>query len=192
MRIPSYTNVLKRIPKPEKTPVFNKGGKLIICLVEYRIMDEFSDFVGQRNNPKIRYWYAESNFWNKSECRQFDRAHNDEDVDRKDHISADWKLSHCWTDLYNLFQQEPIVLKGCFKFGLKPIAKAMKEHGMIKTSIVSNCDSGMSAMINAAKCYNTSTHPATCETMLDIVKYNEFDCKVLWEILNYLRANHQA
>ena len=117
---------------------------------EYRIMDEFSDFVGQRNNPKIRYWYAESNFWNKSECRQFDRAHNDEDVDRKDHISDDWKLSHCWTDLYNLFQQEPIVLKGCFKFGLKPIAKAMKEHGMIKTSIVSNCDSGMSAMINCA------------------------------------------
>jgi hypothetical protein len=68
----------------------------------------------------------------------------------------------------------------------------MKEHGMIKTSIVSHCDSGMSAMINAAKCYNTSTHPATCETMLDIVKYNEFDCKVLWEILSYLRAKHQA
>ena len=44
MRIPSYTNVLKRIPKPEKTPVFNKGGKLIICLVEYRIMDEI-DYV---------------------------------------------------------------------------------------------------------------------------------------------------
>jgi hypothetical protein len=44
MRIPSYINVLKRIPKPEKTPVFNKEGKLIICLVEYRIMDEI-DYV---------------------------------------------------------------------------------------------------------------------------------------------------
>ena len=44
MRIPSYTNVLKRIPKPEKIPVFNKGGKLIICLVEYRIMEEI-DYV---------------------------------------------------------------------------------------------------------------------------------------------------
>lgn len=44
MRIPSYTNVLKRIPKPEQIPAFNKEGKLIICLVEYRIMDEI-DYV---------------------------------------------------------------------------------------------------------------------------------------------------
>ena len=44
MRIPSYTNVLKRIPKPEKPPIFNKEGQLIICLVEYRIMDEI-DYV---------------------------------------------------------------------------------------------------------------------------------------------------
>jgi hypothetical protein len=28
--------------------------------------------------------------------------------------------------------------------------------------------------------------------MLDIAKYNEFDCKVLWEIINYLRKNHQS
>jgi hypothetical protein len=159
---------------------------------EYRIMDEFSDFVRRRNNPKIRYWYAESNFWNKSECRQFDIAHENGDIDRKDHISDEWKISSNWTDLYNLFQHEPIVIKNCFKFGLKHIAKAMKNHGMIKTSIVSHCDSGMSAMINAATCYKNSTHPATCETMLDIAKYNEFDCKVLWEILSYLRKNHQA
>lgn len=159
---------------------------------EFRIMDQFTDMVRQRGNPKIRYWCAESNFWNKAECRQFDLAHEDEDVDRKDHISDDWNLSTQWTDLYNLFQQEPIVLRGCFKFGLKPIAKAMRGHGMIKTSIESQCDSGMTAMINAANCYKTSTHPATCETMLDIAKYNEFDCKVLWEILSYLRANHQA
>ena len=42
MRIPSYTNVLKRIPQPDKSnpPKFNKGGKLIVVLIEYRIMDE--------------------------------------------------------------------------------------------------------------------------------------------------------
>ena len=27
-------------------------------------------------------------------------------------------------------------------------------------------------------------------TMIDIAKYNQFDCKVLWEILCYLRKNH--
>ena len=42
MRIPSYTSVLKRIPQPDKSnpPKFNKGGKLIVVLIEYRIMDE--------------------------------------------------------------------------------------------------------------------------------------------------------
>ena len=36
----SYLELLKSIPKPTKTPKFNIGGKLIICLIEYRIMEE--------------------------------------------------------------------------------------------------------------------------------------------------------
>jgi len=42
MRIPSYTNVLKRIPGPDENnpPKFNTGGRLIVSLIEYRIMDE--------------------------------------------------------------------------------------------------------------------------------------------------------
>ena len=36
----SYLELLKSIPKPAKTPKFNIGGKLIICLIEYRIMEE--------------------------------------------------------------------------------------------------------------------------------------------------------
>ena len=42
MRIPSYNKLLKRIPAPDETntPVFNTKGRLIITLVEYRVMDE--------------------------------------------------------------------------------------------------------------------------------------------------------
>uniref|UniRef100_A0A6C0BUZ3 DUF5672 domain-containing protein n=1 Tax=viral metagenome TaxID=1070528 RepID=A0A6C0BUZ3_9ZZZZ len=36
----SYSDLLKSIPKPVKTPEFNIGGKLIICLIEYRLMEE--------------------------------------------------------------------------------------------------------------------------------------------------------
>ena len=151
---------------------------------EYRIMSEFKQFVRSRGNPLLRYWYAESQFWNAAECRQFDLT---DDVERKDNIT---KNPCNWRDMYDLFQKEPIVLKGCFKFGLKPIAKAMKAHGMIKTCIESSCDSGMSAMINAIKCYQDSVTPVTSDMMVDIIKYNEFDCKVLWEILTYLRKNH--
>ena len=80
--------------------------------------------------------------------------------------------------------------KGCFKFGLKDIAKAMRSHGMINASIGSSCDSGMTAMVKAWECYNTCEDPCNSEIMLDIARYNEFDCKVLWEIITYLRDNH--
>ena len=42
MRIPSYRNVLKSIPQPDEKnpPEFNTNGKLVVALVEYRIMDE--------------------------------------------------------------------------------------------------------------------------------------------------------
>ena len=42
MRIPSYRTVLKSIPPPDEKnpPEFNTGGKLIVALVEYRMMDE--------------------------------------------------------------------------------------------------------------------------------------------------------
>ena len=159
---------------------------------EYRIMNEFVTFVSDFGHPKIRYWCAESNFWNKAECRQFDIADKNGDIERKDHISDDWQIFYDddWCDLYNLFQKEPIVLKGCFKFGLKPIAKTMYAQGLIKTNLQSQCDSGMTAMVNAANCYDNSSNPLKSDTMLDIIRYNEFDCKVLWEILSYLRSNH--
>ena len=35
-----YNDMLKSIPAPENIPEFNTEGKLIICLIEYRIMDE--------------------------------------------------------------------------------------------------------------------------------------------------------
>jgi hypothetical protein len=40
MRIELYNNILKNIPEPIEIPCFNTKGKLIIVLIEYRIMDE--------------------------------------------------------------------------------------------------------------------------------------------------------
>jgi len=151
---------------------------------EYRIMDEFMIFMSKRGNPRANYWHAEKRFWTAAENRQFERTGVD-----KDRISDDW-LAVEWCDMYHLFRSEPIVIRGCFKFGLKNIAKAMRKHGMIRASIGSSCNSGMMAMVKAWKCYQTSSQPATSDIMLDIATYNEFDCKVLWEILTYLRLHH--
>ncbi len=67
----------------------------------------------------------------------------------------------------------------------------MRSHGLIKTKIESECSSGMTAMVKAYKCYQEFNDPVNCPIMQDIAKYNEFDCRVLEEILNYLRNNHK-
>ena len=143
---------------------------------EYRIMNEFAQFVLERGNPKVYYWHAEKTFWNSAEARQ-------------ELIIDDWN-NRKWADLCKLFQEEPIVIKDCFKFGLKAIAGAMRKHGMISTQNESECCNGSTAMIRAWKTYTESEDPKNSNEMKDIMKYNEFDCKVLWEILTFLRKNH--
>ena len=169
-----YRNFICNAPTPEE---------------EYRIMNDFMSFLREKKEPRVHYWHAENRFWSSAENRQFDLACEAGDEDRKDHISDDWQEPE-WCDMYDLFRSEPIVIKGCFKFGLKEIAAAMRKHKMITTTIESSCNSGMMAMVKAWECYRTTSAPASSGTMLDIARYNEFDCKVLWDILSYLRENH--
>jgi len=153
---------------------------------EYRIMNEFSELVKDKNNPQLHYWHAEKSFWNYAESRQFELA---TDFEIKDNISDNWK-DFKWTDLCSLFKSEPIVLKGCFKFGLKDIAKTMREHKMIKSSNNSSCDTGMTATHKAWECYHKTDNAIDSDELKDIENYNEFDCHVLWDIIDYLRKNH--
>lgn len=152
---------------------------------EYRIMDEFISFVKSRKNPTLWHWTnAEKSFWEKSENKQFEIADN---VYRKNHISNKWG-NNKFTDLSTLFHSEPIVLKNCFNFKLKDIAKAMRNNKMIQSSYTGNCKSGYSAMISALEYYTTNSDNNS--VLSDIQNYNETDCKILYEILNYLRGNH--
>lgn len=153
---------------------------------EYRIMNEFSQLVKKKNNPQLHYWHAEKSFWKSAECRQFDIS---TDSEIKNNISDNWKEFE-WNDLCSLFKSEPIVLKGCFKFGLKSIAKTMREHKMITSYNDSSCDTGMIATNKAWEYYQKADREIAFDELKDIEKYNEFDCRVLSDILYYLRKNH--
>ena len=149
---------------------------------EYRIMKEFVKFIHKHNNPKLWYWVAEKNFWNRSITNQQNRL-----SDKDDELELD--LDN-WSDMCQIFKSEPIVIKDCFKFGLKSIAKSMKSHNLIHRSIKSDCSSGMTAMVKAWQCYKEFPNPHNCPIMKDISNYNKFDVSVLEEILSYLRQHH--
>ena len=97
-------------------------------------------------------------------------------------------------DLYQLFRNEPITINGALNFSLKSIAKSMNKHKMIKTSWDSTnpCSNGLNAMLLAHKAYKESTGPLDDSHVImhNIIHYNMVDCKVLWEIIDYLRDNH--
>lgn len=150
---------------------------------EYRIMQEFMDFINLKNHPKLWFWHAEVNFWRRYAQRQADRITSSKFFD--DIVnSLDWKWY--WADLKKVFEKTPITIKGCYKFKLKEIASQMVKHRMITTKLDTNCQNGFEAMVEAWEYYKG----APGSNMDDIVKYNEWDCKVLWDMLRYLRENH--
>ena len=139
---------------------------------EKRILKEFYTFYKSFNKPNVYYWSAEKSLWNKS-CNYHS-----------------YNKSIKWIDMCDIFKQESIVLKGCFGFGLKEISRTMKDHNMINTQLESECTNGMMAMIKAFNCYENVNNPSTSPIMKDIEKYNEYDCKALFDIMNFLREKY--
>ena len=153
---------------------------------EFRIMNDFVDFLDDFNKPRLFYWHAEKTFWNKAAENHFDRI---TDKKSRNSIIYNWSIDN-WIDLSKIFKDEPIAIKGVFNYGLKSIAKQMKKYGMIQTCFESECKNGMMAMVKVWNCYNNTKDPINSPIMRDIVKYNEFDCRVLYDIIKYIRNNH--
>jgi hypothetical protein len=99
-----------------------------------------------------------------------------------------------WYDLSESFKGNPIVINGCFKFGLKEVAGRLSELGLIESNWRNNnstCSNGSTAMVMAQKAYITSKQTGICITqssvMKEIMQYNKIDCIVIHEIVDLLK-----
>jgi len=99
-----------------------------------------------------------------------------------------------WYDLSECFKGNPIVINGCFKFGLKEIAGRLSDLGLIDSSWQnsgSSCLNGNIAMIMAQKAYQTSKQTGIpifqSPTMKEIMEYNKIDCVVIHEIIDLVQ-----
>jgi hypothetical protein len=96
-------------------------------------------------------------------------------------------------DLYKLFLDNNIVIKGAFNFSLKNVANAMYKNGLIKTCWDKNssCTNGLQAMFLAYNLYKNNDYvDDNNNIMKEIIRYNIIDCKVMWEMLSFLRNNY--
>lgn len=107
-------------------------------------------------------------------------------------------------DMLKLFKSEGILVKDVLTFGLKDIGKGLLKHNLITNKMChwdDEVSNGLDAMIKAEKCYNDNNNDDNNNDNADnnilsnidiqnIIKYNEIDCQMVYEIVNYLRNNH--
>lgn len=131
--------------------------------------------------------------WSPAETSTLDTAYN---AARSRHPDEDWPDPDelPWFDLLTrLARAEPLTVTGAFGFGLKPIAKAMVAQGMIATTWGDGPTDGLGAMVGAWWCDREAQQSGVpmrdLPLMVEIAAYNEVDCRVMAEVLNWLRAH---
>lgn len=164
---------------------------LSVC-EERRIVDAWIDHMVETCAAAgIKLEIARICHWSAAEPVNLESAYN---AACTRHPDARWPTSLPWFDvLQRVIRAEPIAITGAFNFGLKSIAKAMHAGGFISTTWSHSPMDGLGAMVGvwsaaheaAATGTSLSTHPL----MIEIARYNEVDCRVMSEIVAWLREN---
>jgi hypothetical protein len=145
---------------------------------EKRILIEFKNFIDEKINEldgndryNTRFFH-----WSHAEQTMLENA-----FIRHPSIISQWEDHIEWIDLCDIFTNEPIVVKGALCFKLKEIGNAMFSNGLINTYWDrGDMSDGLSAMTAGIQYYQK-------ENKTDNDEQNKIDCKVLWDIVNYLR-----
>jgi hypothetical protein len=157
---------------------------------EIKIFDEFTDFLKtqiQILDPE-RIYMPRLFHWSQAEL--INLRHVNERHDNKWKNLLNDKIA-TWVDMYNVFTDEPIVVKGSLSFKLKSVGKSLYNLGLIPTSWndIGPSD-GLDAMMSAIECYMKNKNVKRTQVMKMIIDYNEVDCKIILDIVELLRDNN--
>ena len=126
--------------------------------------------------------------WSPAETSNFERAY---DNARARHPDRDWPALTWFDLLHEVVQAEPLVVRGAFSFSLKPIARSLHALGHIQTLWGEGLADGAGAMAGAwnaaVEAERKGVTLGSTDVMREIARYNEVDCRVMAEILDYLR-----
>ncbi len=158
---------------------------------EARIIDEWlahmtkvREKLAPEANPKVFHW-------SPAEEVTFETAYNSAKARQN---REDWPKPNWFDFLNDVVRQEPVVVRDSFGFGLKPIAKAMHGHSLVETLWGDGPTDGLGAMVAAWWCQEAANSRGLTlpqiDLMQEVVSYNEVDCKVMMEIIAYLRREH--
>ena len=153
---------------------------------EARIVEAWLDHMdelGRRfrvEHPRIFHWADAERAWYESAWKR--------------HPDEGWRDLNLFDLLQRVFRAQPVFVCGAHDLGLKTVAKALHARGLIETSWGDSKVDGQGAMVGAWRCDAEARRKgirlADTELMAEIEEYNEVDCRVMQEILYYLREHH--
>lgn len=131
--------------------------------------------------------------WSFAETSNLEDSYNAAAQRHPEHAKA-WPSLRWFDLLKHVVRAEPVVVRGALAFGLKAVAQPMHNLGLIRTRWEEGPVDGLGAMVGAWWCGHEATRRGVAlskiELMQEIQRYNEVDCKVMMEIVQYLRMNH--
>lgn len=129
--------------------------------------------------------------WSHAEQSTFATAFNSA---KERHSQKEWPNPNWYDFLKKVVREEPLTIHGAFGFGLKSIAGSMRALGAIDTEWNAGPADGLGAMVGAwvgeSEAAERKISMKDVQIIKDISQYNEIDCKVMMEIIYYLRKNH--
>ena len=157
---------------------------------EAKIIESWLNHMGETKfRLGLKEYEAPVYHWSHAETTTFEGAFNSA---KNRHRGNNWATPNWYDFLKLVVKKEPLVVKGSFGFGLKSVATSLKNLGHIETSWDSGPTDGLGAMVGAWSAAEETERSQLQESTLtrEIEKYNEVDCKVMMEIIKYLRETH--
>jgi len=156
------------------------------------IIDQWMDHMYEVQNRIDPAGYTPTVYhWSHAEVSTFDSAFNSA---KNRHADKEWPTLNWYDFLQEVIKKEPVVVKGAFGFGLKAIAGSLNKRGLIETSWDAGPTDGLGAMVGAWWADDEANSKGITMNDIPMVQeisqYNEVDCKVMMEIIEYLRKNH--
>ncbi len=157
---------------------------------EAQIIDAWFDHMNQISQ-KFKIDDYRVFHWSPAETSNLETAFNSAE---NRHPFKSWPKIYWYDFLKKVVKAEPVVIKDSFGFGLKSIANSLHKLGAIDTLWGDGPTDGLGAMTGAWVAHHEAAlkNISMNEIQLtkEIEKYNEVDCKVMWEIVKYFRENH--
>jgi type III restriction enzyme len=137
--------------------------------------------LGVVDEPKVFHW-------SPAEVSNLESAYN---AAKRRHPERSWPVP-LWFDFLNrVVKAEPFCVKGAWGFGLKAIGKALHAQGKITTMWGDGPTDGLGAMVGAwvaaREAQRSAAQLRAIPLMREIERYNEVDCRVMHEVIDFVR-----